>query len=68
MKFGDAVSYYLAEKGMTAKELAKKSGFTEAYISQLRGKRGNDPTFTRAIAIIDALGVDIDEFAAKVDE
>lgn len=64
MKFGDVVNYYLAKSGLTARDVARKSGLSEQYVSQIR--KGVDPTFTRAIAIIDALGVDIDEFEAKI--
>ena len=62
MEFGDVVTYYLKEKGMTAKQLADKSGLTESYISQVRSGRSSDPTFSRAVAVIQALDVDIDEF------
>lgn len=64
MKFGDVLNYYLTELGMTARDVARKSGLSEQYVSQIR--KGVDPSFTRAIAIIDALGVDIDEFEAKI--
>ncbi len=66
MEFGAVFNYYLIELGLTAREVAKRTGFTEQYISQVR--KGSDPTFARAVAIIDALGVDIDEFADKCAE
>ena len=64
MKFGDVLNYYLAELGMTARDVARRSGLSEQYVSQIR--KGVDPSFTRGIAIIDALGVGIDEFEAKI--
>lgn len=64
MKFGDVLNCYLTELGMTARDVARRSGLSEQYVSQIR--KGVDPSFTRGIAIIDALGVGIDEFEAKI--
>lgn len=64
MKFGEAVSYYLREKNMSAGELSRRTGFSTAYISKLRSGQCADPTFQRAIAIINALDVDMDDFIA----
>lgn len=67
MKFGEAVSYYLEQQGMSAGELARRTGFSKAYISKLRSGQCSDPTFERAIAIIAALEVGIEEFIAMKD-
>ena len=67
MKFGEVVSHFLKEKNMSAGELSRRTGFSESYISKLRRGRCDDPSFRKAIAIIAALEVDIEEFIAMVD-
>lgn len=62
MKFGEAVSYYLKEKSMSAGELSRRTGLSESYISKLRRGRCDEPSFQKAVAIINALEVDMDEF------
>ena len=67
MKFGEAVSHFLKEKNVSAGELSRRTGLSESYISKLRRGRCDDPSFRKAIAIINALEVDIDDFIAAED-
>lgn len=70
MEFGETVSYYLVKLDMSAREVANRAGLTEAYMSKLRNGQCKDPTFKKALAIIGALGVTVEEFISmeKSDE
>ena len=68
MRFGETVSYYLISLDMQASELCEKTGLSKSYISKLRSGDVAEPTFDKALKIIDALGVDVDEFVEKQKE
>lgn len=55
---------YLAERGMTQKELAEATGITEADISRYAGGR-RLPKIAQAVRIADALHVSIDQLLAR---
>lgn len=67
MTFAQAVRMTMDLKGIKARELAKASGLNEAYISRILSGSVKDPAFIKAVAIIDALGVDIDWFCGFID-
>lgn len=67
MTFAEAVRQSMEAKGMKARELSEASGLNEAYISRILSGNTKDPAFIKAVAIINALGEDLDEFVEKVD-
>lgn len=62
MTFADAVRKAMSERSMNAKELAEKSGVQTPYISKLLSGKIKEPTWAKACAIVDALGMNVDEF------
>lgn len=54
----------LADKGMTQKELAKKTNMSIATISNYVAGKGN-PTFTSIYAICEAIGCEMDELVGQ---
>lgn len=62
MHFGETLSLVMTEKGMKAKELSDRCGVTAPYISQLVNGKLKDPTFTKAVAIINGLDMTVSEF------
>lgn len=63
MTFAEVMFKAMEERGMNAKQLADASGVSQQYISKLKTAWVKDPTFDKAVAIIRALNMDIDEFA-----
>lgn len=62
--FGETLSGYLGANGISKKELARRSGISSPYITQLANGKILNPTFDKACAIVDALGLTTDEFRA----
>ena len=62
MLFGQALSKVMKEKGVDAVTLSRLSGVNTPYISKIRSGKISDPTFTKACALIFALGMTPDEF------
>lgn len=62
MTFGQTLSKVMAEKGIDAVTLSQLSGVNTPYISKLRKGKILDPTFTKAVALITALGMTPTEF------
>lgn len=62
MNFAQAMHQLMLEREMTAKELADLSGVNAPYVSRLLSGKIKEPTWEKACAIIDALGVTVDEF------
>lgn len=59
--FGRFVRSRREQKGLLQVDVAKKVGVTDVYISAIeRGTR--DPSFSKAMAILDALDVDWHDF------
>ena len=55
---GASIKTLLTQRGMTQKELARKVGCSQAYVSQLiAGKR--NPTLTTLLDLAHALGSDL---------
>ena len=65
--FGETLAAYMQDNVIKAKELSDHSGVTQSYISKLISGKFADPTFTKACAIIDALGITLDEFSKLQD-
>lgn len=67
MTFADALNIKMAEKNLTPTELAKMSGVSRSYLSKLIHGAMQDPTWTKAVAIITALGMKPSEFLALME-
>lgn len=70
MTFGQTLTMVMEEKGMDAVTLSRLSGVNTPYISKLRSGKIQDPTFTKAVNLILALGMTPTEFyeLSKSDE
>lgn len=62
MTFADAVKKAMNKRSMNAKDLVEKSGVNAPYISKLLNGKIKEPTWAKACAIIDALGITVGEF------
>lgn len=62
MTFAEAVRRTMNAKGIDAKTLSEGSGVKAPYISKLLNGKIKEPTWAKACAIIDALGMSVDEF------
>ena len=62
MTFADAVKKAMNKRSMDAKDLVEKSGVNAPYISKLLNGKIKEPTLAKSFAIIDALGMTVDEF------
>lgn len=62
MTFADAVKKAMNKRSMGAKDLVEKSGVNAPYISKLLNGKIKEPTWAKACAIIDALGMTVGEF------
>lgn len=67
MIFAEAVKEKMQERGMNAKALSVASGVNEAYVSRILSGNIKDPAFAKAVAIMSALEVDIDDFVSELD-
>lgn len=67
MTFSQVMVACMDELGMRPAELADKSGVGRPYISQLIKGKLVDPSWSKARAIIAALGMTPEEFAALQD-
>lgn len=67
MTFAEAVKEKMQERGMNAKALSVASGVNEAYVSRILSGNIKDPAFAKAVAIMSALEVDIDDFVSELD-
>lgn len=68
MSFYDAMAVVMKDKGITAAELARKTGIRKSYFTELKNGRVTNPSFEYAILIVRALGMKFDEFVALMDE
>ena len=67
MSFYDALAVVMHDKGITAAELARKTGIRKSYFTELKNGRVVSPSWDYALLIIAALGLTPDEFA-KIEE
>lgn len=68
MTFGEMLLKLMNEKGISQAELARRSGVSKQSITELVKGRSKEPTFSKAKAIADALGVSLEEMARMVFE
>lgn len=68
MTFGEAMADVMAKYGLTATQVSDRSGVSKPYISKLMNGKVKEPTWPKACAIIDALGLTTDEFRELVDD
>ena len=62
MTYAQALRRLLTEKGMTQYALAKATGRSRSYISELCSGKIGEPTLSVAFDIADALGVPLSAF------
>ena len=62
MTFAEALELAMTARGLKAVDVAEKSGVAASYLSKLATGRVKEPTWPKACAIIDALGMTTDEF------
>lgn len=62
MTFAETVRNAMNERHLEAKQLAELSGVNAPYISKLLSGKIKEPTWTKACALIEALGFTVDEF------
>ena len=67
MTFGEALMQIMGEKGMSVTELAAKSGVRKQTITELIKGRSKEPTFTKAKALANGLGVPLQVLADMTD-
>lgn len=68
MTFGEMLLKLMKEKGISQAELARRSGMSKQSITELVKGRSKEPTFSKAKALADALGVTLEEMAGMVFE
>lgn len=64
MSFYETLAIAMREKGLTAAELSRRSGVYPSYITNLKKGTAKDATWSKALALIDALGMTPSEFYA----
>lgn len=67
MDFYAALEYVLKQQGITAAELSRRTGIRKQYFSDLKSGRTTDVSWSKAVEIVTALGMSLDEFAAIED-
>lgn len=67
MTFGEALIQIMGEKGISVTELAAKSGVRKQTITELIKGRSKEPTFTKAKALANGLGVPLQVLADMTD-
>jgi len=67
MTFGEALIQIMSEKGIKPAELARLSGVSKQTINELMKGRSKEPTFTKAKALANGLGVPLQLLADMTD-
>lgn len=67
MTFGEALMTLMEQKGMTASELARRSGVVKTTICELVKGRSKEPTFSKAKALAKGLDVSLQVLADMTD-
>ena len=62
MTFAKALELAMVARGLKAVDIAERSGVAASYLSKLATGRVKEPTWQKALAIIDALEMTPDEF------
>ena len=67
MMFGEALIQIMTEKDIKPAELARLSGVSKQTINELIKGRSKEPTFTKAKALANGLGVPLQVLADMTD-
>lgn len=67
MTFGEALIQIMSEKDIKPAELARLSGVSKQTINELIKGRSKEPTFTKAKALANGLGVPLQVLADMTD-
>ena len=62
MSFYVTLEYVMNEKGITAAELARRTGLYRSFFTNMKKGRAKMPSWENAVKIIHALGMTLDEF------
>lgn len=68
MTYGEVVTYYLDQLGVSQSELARRMGISRSTINSIIKNDNRSPTLATAISIADALGVPIQDMVEKMEE
>ncbi len=68
MTFGEVLDQLMTEKDVKTVELSKLSGVSKQTITELRKGRSKEPTFSKAKALADGLGVSLQYFVDRTSE
>lgn len=68
MTFYKALEKAMEIKHVNAAELSKRTGLYQSYFSKLKTGEAKDATWEKAILIVHALGMTLDEFSALANE
>jgi len=66
MRIGELIAIARECKGWTLRNLERASGVSNALISQIELGRVKDPSFSKVVQILDALGVPLDRAATDI--
>lgn len=64
---GEIIKKARMEKGLSLRELARKSGVSQPYLSQLESGQNNNPTLEVFIKLADALGITLKEMLIEAE-
>ncbi len=62
--FYETLTILMDEKGMTAADICAKADLHQSYLSKLKSGHVKDPTWDKALAIVEALGITPNDFLA----
>ena len=68
MTYAQVLKCFLQSKKISQAELARRTGMSTAYISQLARCDIKEPTLQKAYVIADCLGVTIDAFVQLMNQ
>ena len=66
MTLGEFVNGKMQEQGLNQADLARKTGFSTAYVNMICNGKVKQPMLDKAKIICDALGCTIDELAVAM--
>ena len=67
MLFGEAVKFYMDQRGISQADLARATGLSTAYVNLVIKCEVKDPSITKAKQIADALGITLDDLVSLVN-
>ena len=67
MTFAEAMQVVMDRKGLKAVDVSERSGVAASYLSKLATGRVKEPTWSKACAILDGLGMEPAEFRALME-